>query len=142
MPRAGRIHTRNPGVATPRHSLVDKSILDVLSIGKDVWAAIQRKTRLSLTSIECLIRIVSATAPKAFRESAARGSILTLRKRLFTCLLLISPAAGAQYAVTLHFPDHSIQVCMSTGYVVDFLSLDIDVTSCKLDTIFADGMGG
>ena len=31
---------------------------------------------------------------------------------------------------------------MSTGYVVDFLSLDIDVTSCKPDTIFADGMGG
>ena len=31
---------------------------------------------------------------------------------------------------------------MSTGYVVDFLALDVDVTSCQLDTIFADGMGG
>jgi len=109
---------------------------------KGAWAAIQRKTRLWLTSTECLIRIVSATAPKAFRDSAARGNILTLRKRLFTCLLLISPAAGAQYSVTLHFPDHSIQVCVSTGYVVDFVSLDVNVTSCNLDTIFADSMGG
>ncbi len=31
---------------------------------------------------------------------------------------------------------------MSTGYVVNFLALDIDVTSCRLDTIFADNMGG
>jgi len=61
---------------------------------------------------------------------------------LFTTLLLISPAAGAQYAVTLHYPDHSIQVCVSSGYIVNFLSLDIDVTSCQLDTIFADRMGG
>jgi hypothetical protein len=68
--------------------------------------------------------------------------MLTLRKRLFTCLLLVSPAAGAQYAVTLHFPDRSIQVCMSSGYVVNFLSLDIDVTNCQLDSIFADHMGG
>jgi hypothetical protein len=68
--------------------------------------------------------------------------MLTLRKRLFTSLLLISPAAGAQYAVTLHFPDHSIEVCASTGYAIDFLSVDIDVTSCKPDTIFSDAMGG
>jgi hypothetical protein len=67
---------------------------------------------------------------------------LSLRKRLFACLLMISPAAGAQYAVTLHFPDRSLQVCMGTGYVVNFLSLDIDVTTCRLDAIFADHMGG
>jgi hypothetical protein len=75
-------------------------------------------------------------------NSAARGSILTFRKRLFTCLLLISPAAGAQYTITLHFPDQSIQICESTGYVLDFLSVDASVTTCKLDTIFADHFGG
>jgi hypothetical protein len=61
---------------------------------------------------------------------------------LFVSLLLISPAAGAQYTVALHFPDHSIEVCASTGYALDFLMLDIDVTSCKPDAIFANGMGG
>jgi hypothetical protein len=68
--------------------------------------------------------------------------MLTLRKRLFTSLLLFSPVAGAQYSVLLHFPDHSIEVCASTGYSLDFVSIDIDVTSCKPDVIFSDGMGG
>ena len=123
---------------TPKCVLFDRAAASNAHSGQ----TIQQKTPLPLTSIECLIRIVSATVPKAFCESAARGSILTLRKRLFTCLLLISPGAGAQYAVTLHFPDHSIQICTSTGYFADYLSLDIDVTACNPDTIFADGMGG
>jgi hypothetical protein len=57
-------------------------------------------------------------------------------------LLLISPAAGAQYTITLHFPDHSIQICESSGYVLDFTSVDATVSSCQLDTIFAANMGG
>jgi hypothetical protein len=117
------------------------------SLGRDTagnhdCSANPTKTSAQLTSIECLIRIVCSSVRGHFANSTVWGSILTFRKRLLTSLLLFSPAAGAQYTVFLHFPDHSIEVCASTGYSLDFVSVDIDVTSCKPDTIFSNGMGG
>ena len=71
-----------------------------------------------------------------------RGNLLTIRSCLLASLLLISPAAVAQYAVTLAFPDGTIEVCSGTGFVLDYLALNIAVTECTFDRIFADGLGG
>jgi hypothetical protein len=76
------------------------------------------------------------------RLSARRGNMLTLQKCLLTTLLLVSPAAGAQYAVTLHFPDHSIEVCAATDFALNYLMVNVDVVECTPDRIFSGNMGG
>ena len=65
-----------------------------------------------------------------------------VRTLLLISLLLVSSAVPAQYTITLTFPDHSVQVCSSPGFGIAYLELDINVTECKLDRIFADHMGG
>jgi hypothetical protein len=65
-----------------------------------------------------------------------------MRTILLISLLLASSVAGAQYTIMLNFPDKSVQVCSSPGFAFAYLALDIDVTACKSDTIFASNMGG
>ncbi|MDR3389800.1 MAG: hypothetical protein P4L92_22395 [Rudaea sp.] len=65
-----------------------------------------------------------------------------MRMILLISLLLASSAVAAQYTVLLNFPDKSIQVCASTGFLLSYLTMDVNVTECKADEIFADGMGG
>jgi hypothetical protein len=61
---------------------------------------------------------------------------------LLMSLVLVSSAVAAQYTITLTYPDKSIQVCSSPGFAIAYLELDINVTQCRLDKIFADSMGG
>jgi hypothetical protein len=65
-----------------------------------------------------------------------------MRRLLLAALILVSSAATAQYAVSLKFPDKSVELCTSPGFVVDYLTVDITVTQCSQDTIFIGNMGG
>ena len=65
-----------------------------------------------------------------------------MRTIVLSSLLLASSAPAAQYQVTLHFPNQSVQICASPGYMLGFLSLEVDLTECVTDTIFTGDMGG
>ena len=65
-----------------------------------------------------------------------------MRTIFWISLLLASSTAGAQYTITLTFPDHSIQVCTSPGIAINGQQVAFDVTGCAVDKIFSDHMGG
>ena len=65
-----------------------------------------------------------------------------MRRLLLAALTLVSSAATAQYTVSLKFPDNTVELCTSPGFVVDYLTVSINVTECMPDTIFASNMGG
>ena len=65
-----------------------------------------------------------------------------MRRLLLATLTLVSSAATAQYAVSLKFPDKTVELCTSPGFVVDYLSLNINVIDCGQDTIFIGDFGG
>jgi hypothetical protein len=51
----------------------------------------------------------------------------------------VAAAGGSQQIVVLNFPDHSVEVCPSTGFVYQSGTLNVDVLSCASDTIFSNG---
>ena len=77
-----------------------------------------------------------------YSPSRAPPQVLTMRMILLVALLLVTSAAAAQYAVSLKFPDKTVELCSSSGYSLNYLSVDIAVTECSADTIFIGDMGG
>jgi len=59
-----------------------------------------------------------------------------MRTIVFAALLAATGGAQAQYTFLLKYPDGSLQVCPSTGFSIGFDTVSVDVTDCKLDTVF------
>ncbi|HZP64922.1 MAG TPA: hypothetical protein VFB32_01315 [Rudaea sp.] len=54
-------------------------------------------------------------------------------------LLMFSAAADAGYTFLLTFPDGSIEVCPSPGFVINYPTVNVQVESCMPDSIFGNG---